>query len=154
MTPHGTVPLKEVPSVTKGRRLHHCLAALEGSGAPLSGSRPLKGCRILSWSADGTLRFWSWDVSPEATILRGLRQATIRSAQLSDGRVLSCSQNCALRIWDPVSGACVAALERHRKAVMAVTHLPGSRLLSRARDHALWVWDLTDNGVFNNLSAA
>ena len=68
----------------------------------VDGALLLPDGRVLSWSADGTLRVW--DVATgEGRALTG--QGSVNGALLlPDGRVLSWSDDGTLRVWDVATG--------------------------------------------------
>ena len=96
--------------------------------------------RILSWSADKTLRLWDSDGNPLVT-LKG-HMGSIKGALLiHDGRILSWSGDKTLRLWD-VGGKPLATLEGHTTQINGVLLMPNGRILSWSWDGTLRLWDI------------
>ena len=82
----------------------------DGRGAPLTGHQAsvhgalaLADGRVLSWSADGTLRVWDL-ATGEGARFTGHEDAVDGALVLADGRVLSWSVDGTLRVWDLATG--------------------------------------------------
>ena len=101
------------------------------------------GKRILSWSADSTLRLW--DAATGAAIGEPLRnEAHFFGALYSpDGtRVLSWSNDGSLWFWDAETGAAIGKPLRHEGSVNGAVYSPdGKRILSWSNDRTLRFWD-------------
>ncbi len=108
------------------------------------------GERVLSGSADATLRLW--DARSGAcvrTFVGHEGKVKCVAALGSDGRrVVSASWDASLRIWNTATGACERTLEGHTGAVQAMLVLrfgvPGGDaelVVSGAHDRTLRVWD-------------
>ena len=113
------------------------LRTLAGHEDEVEGALALGDGRLLSWSADRTLRLWEEDRTPLA-VLRG-HEGVVRGAlALGDGRLLSWSRDRTLRLWGE-DGAPLAALEGHADWVFGALALGDGRLLSwGGRTLRLW----------------
>ena len=135
-------------------RLHAVRPNLEPAGSPLMrtlaghtraiyGAALLEGGRrVLSWSADGTLRLW--DISSgESRILSG--HESVGGAVLLDWerRALSWAEDNTLRLWDLSSGE-ARVLSGHEFPVLGAVVLDDERrALSWSDDKTLRLWDLS-----------
>ncbi len=94
--------------------------------------------RILSWSWDNTLRLWSLDGHPLAT-LTGHTDWVGDAVQLADGRILSWSEDNSPRLWSS-DGQPLAELSGHTSSVRGACQLPDGRILSWSADKTLRLW--------------
>jgi WD40 repeat protein len=98
--------------------------------------------RVVSASADGTLRCWDLTIRAQKP-LDGHSNAVLAFAMMGDRRMLSASSDGTLRIWDLETGQVVGpALQGHSGGVSAVVALGPSRALSGSFDRTLRLWDL------------
>jgi hypothetical protein len=79
------------------RRMAHaapdpCLRVFEGHTGGVVGASVMVNGRILSWSGDGTLRLWTSEAVPFAT-LEGHNKRISGTTVLPDGRILSWSES-------------------------------------------------------------
>jgi WD40 repeat protein len=97
--------------------------------------------RLLSWSADGTLRLWTSNGEAVAE-LAGHSRSVTGATVLNDGRVLSWSADGTLRLWASDATA-LAAPKGHRSPVRDTLVLSDGRLLSWTdeRSGTMWLWD-------------
>jgi WD40 repeat protein len=103
------------------------------------------GRRIVSTSADKTLKLWDAETgSCEATI-KGHRRAVTACAFSPDGRrIVSGSADKTLRLWDARTGVRRATLEGHKGEITACAFSPDGRtIVSASRDKTLKLWDAT-----------
>jgi WD40 repeat protein len=98
--------------------------------------------RVISGSADKTLRIWDVESGQSLATLTGHQAAVLAVAVLPDGRVISGSADRTLRIWDVESGQAVATLTGHQDWVRAVAVLADGRVVSGSADRTLRVWDI------------
>ena len=143
LNPHGTDPLAVALAATIGwgeadRFVGHQGAVMAVAFSP-------DGTRLVSGSADNSLRIW--DVAtgqPIGAPLLG-HTARVRAVAFSpDGRrIVSGAADQTLRLWDSSSGQPIGRpLEGHRGAVRSVAFSPDGRLiLSGSFDHTLSLWD-------------
>ncbi|MBN1422661.1 MAG: DUF4062 domain-containing protein [Planctomycetes bacterium] len=119
-------------------RPNPCLAVLEGHKKGIEGALRLADGRILSWSADGIMRFWD----PEGVPLSQWRAHGdgIRGVRLlASGRLLSWSSDRTVRLWD-ASGAELHTLAGHGDSVEGATVLRNGNILSWSMDKTLRLW--------------
>jgi WD40 repeat protein len=120
---------------------------LLGHGGRVLGALPLPEGRLLSWSADKTLRIWELEggaLAPELT--RHERQVN-GLLTLPDGRVLSWSADKTLRLWNADGTPIEPPLKGHTKYVMGALVLQNGRLLSWSGDGALRLWEANGTAV-------
>ena len=119
-----------------------CIAVFEGHTVPVIGALVLTSGRILSWSADHTLRLWDDNGQPLA-VLEGHTGEVNGVLALPGGRILSWSEDRTLRLWDE-NGQPLVVLEGHTDWVDGALALSDGRILSWSGDRHLRLWD--DNG--------
>jgi WD40 repeat protein len=71
---------------------------LRGHRDKVYGARELRDGRLLSWSADTTLRLWAAD-GTERAVLRGHKGWVLGALELRDGRLLSWALDKTLWLW-------------------------------------------------------
>jgi WD40 repeat protein len=101
------------------------------------------GRRIVSGSADKTLKVWDAATGQETLTLKG-HAAPVHSVAFSpDGRrIVSGSADKTLRLWDAATGQDSLTLKGHTAAVHSVAFSPDSRrIVSGSWDKTLVVWD-------------
>jgi hypothetical protein len=104
----------------------------------VTGALALDDGRFLSWSDDNTLRLWSRDGAPLAT-LSGHTNAVTGAMMLDDGRFLSWSDDNTLRLWSG-DGTPLAVLVGHTSRVTGAMMLDDGRFLSWSDDNTLRLW--------------
>jgi WD40 repeat protein len=99
--------------------------------------------RILSASADGTLREWARETGHELRCLVGHAGSVNACVYSADGRrVLSASDDGTLREWDRESGRELRRFEGHGAALSSCAYSPdGTRVLSGSWDETIREWD-------------
>jgi hypothetical protein len=121
------------------------LATLEGHTSAVNGGLELSDGRLLSWSSDGSLRFWDAEGNFISS-LEGHTGFVNGGLELSDGRLLSWSYDNTLRLWDE-DGRFIAILEGHTSSVLGALELSDGRLLSWSFDKSLRLWDAEGNFI-------
>ncbi len=100
------------------------VAALEGHEADINGVAAHDvGRGFVSWSDDGTIRWWSSDTGACLGVLRGAEDEVDGALVLPGGRLLSWDYG-DLRVWDLQTGEPTVAMEYDRDVDDALT-LPG-----------------------------
>lgn len=127
------------------RQTGRCRQILRGHTQPLLGVEfSPDGRRVLTWSADQTLRLWDPLSGVGLAVLRG-HEAPIRSAIFSpDGlEIISIAEDQTLRVWPAATLEQLAhKLQFHTQAVAGLVFSPDSRrLASGGSDARLAVWD-------------
>jgi hypothetical protein len=102
------------------------------------------GRRVVSASADHTLKIWDLATGRALATLEGHADRVTGCAVTTDGqRVVSASADKTLKVWDLATGRAVATLEGHAASVRGCAVTPdGQRVVSASSDGTLKVWDL------------
>src|SRR5262245_55778815 len=102
------------------------------------------GRRVVSVSADRTLKVWDLETGRALATLEGHADWVTACAVTPDGcRVVSASADQTLKVWDLETGRAVATLEGHADEVTAcAVTSDGRRVVSASADQTLKVWDL------------
>ena len=105
--------------------------------------------RVVSASADTTLRVWDVATGECVKVLEGHAAMVFAVCCLPDGRVVSGGGgvvrgggNNELRVWNVATGECIKVLEGHTHIVWGVCPLPDGRVVSGSNDKTLRVWDV------------
>ena len=119
------------------------LRTMSGHTGGVYGAIQLTDGRILSWSADSSLRLWQSNGSP-GLVLQGHTGSVNGAIQLTDGRILSWSGGFAsndhtLRLWQP-DGSPGPVLQVHARRVNGAIQLADGRILSWSADTTLRLW--------------
>ena len=127
------------------RRMTHaeinpCIMVFEGHTSSVHGALELADGRILSWSADATLRIWEHN-GKLVTILKGHANDVKGAIILRDGKLLSWSLDGTIRIWK-IDGNLIYILEGHKSWVKGAIELSDGCILSWSNDNTLRVWDI------------
>ncbi len=106
------------------------------------------GCRIISGSADDTLKVWDMESGAELQTLKGHTNSVFAIALIPNGRfIISGSLDHTLKVWDMENGTELRTLIGHTDAVTAVAvTLDGRRIISGSWDCTIKVWDM-ENGT-------
>jgi WD40 repeat protein len=103
------------------------------------------GSRIVSGSADGTVRTWNTVTGEQGDALEGHKDWVNSVAFSPDGIcIASGSMDQTVRIWNTATGEQVALLEGHTPAVMsaAFSH-KGDFIASGSLDKTVRIWNMT-----------
>ena len=102
------------------------------------------GRRVVSASADHTLKVWDLATGQTLWTLAGHAAEVVACAVTPDGRrVVSASADHTLKVWDLATGQTLWTLAGHDAWVLACAVTPdGRRVVSASTDHTLKVWDL------------
>ena len=143
----------------QGRSLVPAVAALESPGGTefvfVGHEHSVRGVlllpdgrRVLSWSADKTLRLWDLEHPGMHEIFAG-HEGTVEGVQLlpDGGRALSWSGDGTLRLWDLEHPGEHEVFAGHEGKIHGAILLPdGRRVLSWSKDNTLRLWDLEHPG--------
>ena len=101
------------------------------------------GSRIVTASADKTVRVWDALTGAQLLVLAGHRNRVQFAVYSPDGtRIVSAAADKTLRIWDARSGEQLLALTGHGDAVNCATFSPdGEHLVSASEDMTARIWD-------------
>jgi WD40 repeat protein/tRNA A-37 threonylcarbamoyl transferase component Bud32 len=120
------------------------LRALQGhSGGVKSVAFSPDGSRLLSGSADGTIRLWDAASGQELHALNGHTGVVWSVAFSRDGcRLASGSDDGTIKLWDTASRQELRTFKRHTGAIKSVAfNADGSRLASGSEDQTIKIWD-------------
>ena len=111
------------------------------------------GTRIVSGSADHTLKVWDAASGAELATLTGHAGYVEAAAYSPDGtRIVSGSADHTLKVWDAATGAELATLTGHAGDVEAVAYSPdGTRIVSGSYK-TLKVWDAASGAELATLT--
>jgi WD40 repeat protein len=109
----------------------------------VKGAALLSDGRLLSWSADGTLRFWDGASGAPGGVLEGHTSSVDGAMELTDGRILSWSSDDTLRLWNAAGDGLTSRAERHRNPILHTSPVTADRALSFSKDGSC-LWDLTN----------
>jgi len=91
------------------------------------------GARLVSASADRTLRVWDVESGKELMTLRGHDESALSVAFSPDGtRIASVSEDRTVRLWDAATGALVLTLEGFKQGTYSVAFSPDGKQLAVA----------------------
>ncbi|KAF5340657.1 hypothetical protein D9611_007285 [Ephemerocybe angulata] len=101
------------------------------------------GSKIISGSADKTVRVWNASTGKVQSVLTGHSGVCTSVAISSDGSwIVSGSEDQTVRIWDAMTGTAHRVLVGHDDDVVAVAFSwDGSRICSGSNDKTVRVWD-------------
>ncbi len=102
------------------------------------------GKRIVSGSADNTLKVWDAATGREIHTLKGHTKPVLCVAfSPDDKRIVSGSQDRTLKIWDAHNGVAIYTLKGDTLEVTCVAFSPdGKRIVSGGKDNTIKLWDI------------
>ena len=102
------------------------------------------GDRIVSGSADRTLRVWDSESGRQLVTLCGHEDAVQSVTYTPDGeRIISVSRDRTVRVWNARSGAKTSVLRGHEDSVSSVASFPvGHRIVTGSADSTVRTWDV------------
>jgi len=121
------------------------LRTLTGHTRPVTSvAVTLDGKRVISGSADNTLKVWNLETGEELFTLRGHRLPITSVAVTPDGKLaISSSWGKTIKVWDLETRKELFTLIGHTCMVTAIAVTPdGKRVISGSLDKTLKVWDL------------
>ena len=98
--------------------------------------------RLVSGSADKTLRVWSPATGECERVLEGHTADVTSVAALNDSRLVSGSADNTLCVWSLAMGECERVLEGHAGWVWCIAALGDGRVVSGSADNTMRVWSL------------
>lgn len=111
------------------------------------------GRRVVSASADRTLKIWDLDSGrPLATLVGHASEVNACAVTPDSRRVVSASTDRTLKLWDVETGRPLATLTGHTDGVSACAVTPdGRRVISASWDGTLKTWDLERERLLRTL---
>jgi WD40 repeat protein len=101
------------------------------------------GKRVLTSSADKTLRIWDADTGKCLHVLKGHTERIVGAALSKDGkRALSGSDDRTIRLWDTTTGKELDKLTGHAQCIWSVAFGPEGEAISGCCDGTVHRWDL------------
>lgn len=125
------------------------IAVLKGHwGGVMSIAISTDGQRIVSGSADRTVRVWDINTSDELMELYGHTNWVVSVAISTNGKIIvSGSEDATVRVWDMETGAVLRVLKGNGGRLISVVISPdGQRIVSSSEDLIARVWD-TETGT-------
>ena len=98
----------------------------------------MHGDKLVSGSADDTIKVWSTDTWACERTLEGHRNAVISLVMHGDN-LISSSSDHTIKVWSIDTWACERTLEGHSGAVLSLL-VYGDKLLSSSDDSTIKVW--------------
>lgn len=111
------------------------------------------GKKVVSGSADLTIKVWDLETGVEGLNLNGHTAYVSCLAITSDGRwIVSGSGDKTIRTWDMTTGSQGLTLSGHSAAVTALAITPdGNQIVSGSGDGTLKIWDLKTGAILLTL---
>ena len=120
------------------------IALLQGHTAPVtSAAYSPDGKRIVSASADKTVRVWDAETGKTLHTLTGHTDQVASAAYSPDSKqIVTASADKTIRIWDAETGKTIKTLNGHEGGVHSAAFSPdGRRIVSGSADKTVRVWD-------------
>ena len=131
-------------------------AIMPGHTSSIFRAVPLPDNRVVTTSADDTLRVWDSTSGQHHVTLTGHTDSVWGVLPLADKRLLSWSADGTLRVWtlnvDSRGLDQVTVFSGHTQGVRGALELSGGRLVSWSEDHTLRFWDLHTGRALKVLS--
>src|SRR3990167_10611665 len=109
--------------------------------------------KVISGSADKTLKVWNLDTGQCLKTLQGHTSAVGALAVTADGKVISGSADKTLKVWNLDTGQCLKTLQGHTNVVAALTVIADGRVVSGSHDGTLKVWNIDIGECIKTLEA-
>ncbi|EKX50141.1 hypothetical protein GUITHDRAFT_103955 [Guillardia theta CCMP2712] len=110
---------------------------------------PLPGNKLLSGSADRTIRLWDTVEGKCIGTLTGHSDCVRALVMLPDGKVASAGNDCMIKIWsldlsgnslEQTCGFCLGTFAGHENFIYDLAVLPNGDLVSAGEDRTIRVW--------------
>jgi hypothetical protein len=104
----------------------------------------LDGKRIITGSADGTMKVWDAQTGKEILSLKGHTGPVNSVAISADGkRIVSGSKDKMAKVWDAQTGKELLSLDGHHWHLVSSVAISadGNRIVSGSYDHTVKLWD-------------
>jgi WD40 repeat protein len=113
------------------------------------------GTRIVSGSADRTVKVWNAQTGHEIRSFKGHTEAVSSVAISGDGkRIVSGSADKTVKVWDATTGKKMLSFEKHTGEVRTVAiSRDGKRIVSGSADWTVKVWDTATGKEMLSLKA-
>jgi len=99
--------------------------------------------RIVSGSADSTLKLWEVSTQRCVATFQGHSSEVWCVAVLDADRIVSGSEDKTLKLWEVSTQRCVATFQGHSSYVRCVTVLDADRIVSGSADSTLKLWEVS-----------
>lgn len=110
---------------------------MEGHRSAVNGVRQLSDGRLVSWSADCSVKVWNLKSRKPVLSLMGHREPVVDVVELETGfEIASASHDTDIRVWCLQTGQCLATLKSHRKPVYFLA-MVGDFLVSGSGEKSL-----------------
>jgi len=125
---------------------------LEGHTQDVTALTVMADGRLVSASADKSLRVWDVRTGQCLKVLIGHTESVYGVAALDKDLVASCSGDKSVRIWDAYTGKIVKELREHSDTVYSVAALSGGRLVSASKDKTIKIWNVSSGKCIRALT--
>ena len=110
------------------------------------------GASFVSASLDATLRLWSTNGAPLATLTGHLAGLNAVAFSPDGAKLASGSLDGSIKLWDRAAGACLATISAHSAPVTSVAFTPDStRVISGGEDALVHIWSAADGTLLQTL---
>ncbi len=101
------------------------------------------GTKIVSTSADNTIKIWDANTGSCLQTLIGHTDYVYSASFSPDGRkIVSASKDNSRKIWDANTGTCLQTLTGHTLPVLSASYSPhGTKIVSASFDKTIKIWD-------------
>ena len=129
---NGTIAIWDVNSCTQTENF-------TGHTATVTSLQILNGNRIVSGSADKTLKLWDQKTRTCIGTFEGHKKAVTSVFAIGD-IIVSGSADNTVKLWDLSTGTCIETLKGHTDAVTSVFAV-GNIIVSGSSDKTVKIWD-------------